>query len=212
MGHILVDGREVACEADVRADSHLKFTALNRRTETRAFCVHHTGGLGLAKQVFRTLTERALSVHFCVEPDGTIWQYADAALRCSHAGTANSWTIGVEVVNHAGRKRIGAEKRPLLIERIHGRDITHVGFTVEQMTATLALAKAVCGAYGLPFEVPMDGHDVASTVLSDEAMKTFRGVIGHLHVKETKTDPGLAILRAIAAIGPRAEFGPTGRA
>jgi N-acetyl-anhydromuramyl-L-alanine amidase AmpD len=214
MGSILVDGHEFTCAANVRADNTFKFSALPKRTETRAFVIHHTGGLGLAKQVHRTLVERHLSVHFCVEPDGTVWQYADAALRCSHAGIANAWSVGVEVVNHAGPRLVGAEHRPVLIEKIHGADRRHTGFTAEQMTAVLALATSVCRAYGLPLEVPMaaPGHDVVADVLPDPELKAFRGCLGHLHISAAKTDPGLAILRAIAALKPRAGIGLSGPA
>lgn len=206
MGAILVDGREVTVSAVVRADRKLKFSALAKRTETRCVVLHHTGGSGLASQVHRTLTERALSVHFLIEPDGTIWQYADAAQRCAHAAGANPWSVGVEIVNPAREIQVGNDApRQVVVESIHGHDVRHTTFTADQVRSALALTEALCKAYGLPHDVPMDSGDVAARVLSKAELETFRGVLGHLHLTERKTDPGLAVLRAIVAHGePRA--------
>lgn len=189
---ILVAGREVACDAVVRAHNSMRFSALARRTETRAVLLHWTGGRGLAPQVFRTLQERGLSVHFCVEPDGTVWQYADAALRCAHAGVANSWSAGLEIVNPA--TPAAAPGRALESDVIHGHRIHYAGFTELQTAAALAVTRSLCGAFGLPY-VARAGHDL----MSNEEMLSFRGVLGHYEVSSAKRDPGRRILERVNA-------------
>lgn len=200
MGTLLVDGREIRCNAIVRSDARFRFAALGKRTTTRAVVVHHTAGKGSHHQVYSTLVKRGLSVHFCVNGDGEIWQYADASLRCSHAGAANSWSVGIEVVNPAREIPVrGDYPRQVVVEEIHGVDVRHTTFTAEQVKSVLALTEALCRAYGLPHEVPMANGDVVATALPRDRLEAWRGVLGHLHVTTRKLDPGLAVLRAIAA-------------
>lgn len=203
MGTVLVDGREIRCEARIRREPKFTFTGLARRTETRGVCLHHTAGRRGGPAVFRTLQTRGLSVQFCVNTDGEIWQFCDAALRCSHATGANSWSIGVEIVNPAQPKQaFGDSPRAVVVENIHGQDVQHTTFTADQMVAALALTETLCKAYGLPLAVPMDGHDVLSTAAPRTTLDGFRGVVGHLQLTTRKVDPGLAILRAVAAKDP----------
>lgn len=203
MGTVLVDGREVRCEARVKRDPRFTFTGLARREATRCVVLHWTGGRRGGPAVFRTLQTRGLSVQFSIDSDGQIWQFCDAALRCSHASGANSWSIGVEITNPAQPKQaFGDAPRAVVVETIHGQDLQHTTFTAEQMTAALALTQALCKAYGLPLAVPMDGHDVLATQAPKAVLDSFRGVLGHLHVTKRKVDPGLAILRAVAALDP----------
>jgi N-acetyl-anhydromuramyl-L-alanine amidase AmpD len=221
MGTVLVDGREHRCAAVVKRDPRFTFSGLGRRESTRAVCLHWTGGRRGGPAVFRTLQVRGLSVQFNIDADGTIWQFCDAALRCSHATGANSWSIGVEMTNPAQPKQAtGDAPRAVVVESIHGQDVQHTTFTAAQVTAALALVDTLCQAYGLPLAVPMDGRDVLSTVMPKAQLDTFRGVMGHLHTTRRKLDPGIAILRAVAArdpvngfadgedLGPLREAGP----
>lgn len=193
LNRIMVGGSEVACDATVVIDPRYQFPALGRRTETRAVVLHWTGGRGLASQVHRTLVQRNLSVHFCIDPDGGVYQYADAALRCSHAGLANAWSIGIEIVNPATPGSTGElVPRALETETIHGLRAKHSAFTGAQVAAALTLTSACCKAYGLPVRSP----DHAG-VLSLAELAGFRGVLGHLHISQHKRDPGLSILRAV---------------
>jgi len=203
MGTVLVDGREARCEARVRSDHAFKFSGLAQRDTTRAVCLHWTGGRRGGPAVFRTLKQRGLSVQFCVDADGQIWQFCDASMRCSHATGANSWSCGVEIVNPAqSGQTAGDAPRVVVVERIHGHDTQHTTFTAEQVTAVLALTETLCKAYGLPLAVPMDGRGVLATAAKSNLLDGFRGVIGHLHLTRRKNDPGLAILRAVAALDP----------
>jgi N-acetyl-anhydromuramyl-L-alanine amidase AmpD len=226
MAHIMVSGREVACDAPVILweESGLRFDALGKRTETRCVVLHHTGGVGMAPQVFRTLKTRAdkrgrlmnLSVHFCVEPNGNVYQFCDADRRCAHAGSVddlngdgiqisgNACSVGVEVVNPASSMAsTRGIRRALVREEIHGVEQVATAFTSEQTASTIALTRSLCAAYGLPFATEMDGTDVFATVMAESQFRQFRGVCGHFHLTRRKRDPGLAILRAIAATSLR---------
>jgi N-acetyl-anhydromuramyl-L-alanine amidase AmpD len=197
---IIVNGQPVYVGREVRVwtETGLAFPALGKRTETRSICLHHTGGEGDATQVHRVLTGRRLSVQFFIDHLGIITQFCDASDRASHAGSANGWSCGIELQNRANANAVQKGiKREVLLERIHGIQAKRTTFLPEQMASALALVEALCKAYGLPEEVPMAGSDVAATVVP--GIERHRGVIGHLHLKQSKVDPGLAILRAVAA-------------
>lgn len=196
---ITVGGEQVPCASPVTSwhEHGLTFAGLRPRKDTHAVCHHWTAGRGLGKQVHRTLLNRGLSVHFLIEPSGQIVQYVDADMRCSHAGTANAWSVGIEIVNAAGG--IPSSGQILLKETIHGREFVYTSFTAAQVRAALDLTESLCRAYKLPMAVPMDGRDVLATVMQPSALKAFRGVIGHFHANGGKRDPGLALLRAVAA-------------
>jgi hypothetical protein len=209
MHTFLLDGRECEITVPVRANKALKFSSLGKRTETRGVVLHHTGGRRGVEGVFQTLQGKGYSVHFVIEADGTIWQLADAALRCAHAGTANGFTVGVEVVNHAGPKNLPRDAhREIVREEIHGRERDAATFTVPQVQSSLALTHALCKAFGLPHRVPEREGKLVTEVLSKAEMRSFRGVLGHFHIKETKRDPGLVVLRAIQALPARKSVPP----
>jgi len=217
VSHIIVSGKEVACDAPVVlwGESGLRFDALAKRSSTTAVVLHHTSGSNLAPGVHHALKTRRdprtgkllnLSVHFVVEPNGTVYQFCDASMRCAHAGSAddtnqdgvrvsgNSTTIGIEIVNPALRSAPPRGlPRPMITETIHGEKATVTGFTPAQVTSTIALVRSLCRAYGLPFAFPMDGAAVLATTMPELEFKAFRGVLGHLHLTSRKRDPGIAI-------------------
>ena len=185
--------RDVPVKIDHPVDSWggtgLHFPGLGRRTETRAVGIHWTGGRGHAEQVYDTLQQRKLSVQFCIDIDGTIYQFCDASDRAEHIGTANGWCVGIEICNPADGQD---NSRETYREVIHGRAFRCSYFHPVQVIAARKLTQTLCTAYGLPFQAPM-----ASTVVPD--LSTFRGVLGHFHVTRRKPDPGVRILRAIGA-------------
>lgn len=220
---IIVNGEPVYCGAPVKlwTETGLFFAGLPKRTETKFVCAHWTGGSNSAPGVFQTLRTRTnpqgkrlnLSVHFCVNPDGTIYQFCDADRRCAHAGSVddsdhdghqlsgNAKSIGIEAVNPAGPKVTDKAHRELLKETIHGEDIVYSSFTPEQVVSYLLLIQALCHAYDLPLTVPLDasGHVLAG-VMDEPSFAAFTGVIGHFHLTERKRDPGLALIRAVWAL------------
>ncbi len=189
MDSIIVSGRAVPIDAPVRVwhDTELGFPALGARTETRAVGLHWTGGYGGGPQVHRTLRARGLSVQFCIDVDGVIWQYADASARAAHIGLANGWSVGVEICNPASSKALGRE---IYIEKVHGKSFKCSYYHPGQVASIYALVSTLCRAYGLPYEAPS-----STTVLTPAELKTVRGVIGHFHVTRRKIDPGARLLR-----------------
>jgi len=200
----------------------LTFPGLPMRKETRAVLHHFTGGEGQEHQVHRTLTTRrnrdtgkllGLSVQFFIRFDGAIFQFVDADTRCAHAGVANAWSVGVEIQNRAtAAANVAGIRRQLVTEEIHGRTATRSTFTAAQVHSAIALTAALTEAYDVPWRLPMDGSDVLSTAMDPRDLATFRGILGHLHITTAKVDPGLALLRAMAAMQARAQMGIAGPA
>lgn len=115
-----------------------------RKAPARAVVHHWTGGTGGAQAVAHTLRTRKsrktgkpepLSIHFIVEPSGRVVQCADLDTVTLHAGAANEWSIGVEIV--------GGPKSD---------------FTAEQYAAIAALAEAL----PVPRVVFAKGDDLAT--------------------------------------------------
>lgn len=194
------------------SESGLSFRGLRAREDTRYIVLHWTAGVGLARQVFATLARKRLSVHFVVEPDGTVYQFAETDRLCQHAGkiddgdgdghqaSGNRYSIGIEIVNPANTMVLArGVERQAIREVIHGQERIYSSFTSAQVVAVLELVEHLCGEWRLPMVVPMLGSDVLSTVMGEAAFADFRGVLGHLHLTMSKSDPGLAVLRAVHA-------------
>lgn len=229
---ILVGGKAVACDATVVklwTETGLHFAALGKRTQTTAVVLHWTGSTNLGPGVFETLRTRkdkatgkvlGLSVHFAIDPDGTVYQFCDATDRCAHAGShdddnrdgvrvsGNAASVGIEIVNPASSVPDPHVQRAMVREEIHGDEQVATAFTAPQLASSIALTRSLCAAYGLPLDVPMAGGDVLATVMAEDAFRSFRGVCGHLHITRRKRDPGLAILRAVAALTRRPSTPP----
>ncbi len=218
MSAFVAGSKAIECGANVVTwhEHGLWFASLPKRSVTRIIVAHWTGGQGKAPQVFRTLQQRHLSVHFVINPDGTIYQHCDADMRCAHAGSlddgdhdghqlsGNAESIGIEIVNPASPTLVpGDYHRELMRECIHDRDFTYTGFTIEQTKAALQLIEALCKHYGLPMRVPLDGVGLLPDVFTESDFRAFSGVCGHFHLTERKRDPGLAFLRAVRALPVR---------
>lgn len=203
MGAIYVRGELHDVDAPVttyRERQDLSFPKLRQRAETRAVVWHHTGGENGAVGVHATLLARELSVHFLIDSLGSIHQYCDTEARCSHAGAANGYSIGVEIANRANRVTFARGiRRTLVREEIHGVDATCTTFVPAQLASALALADTLSAAYGLPMAVPMFGAHVHAGVVNASELASFRGHLGHFHVSDRKRDPGLVLMEAIAA-------------
>lgn len=78
------------------------FDNLKRRgMNATAIVIHHTC-TRTPKRTRESLIKKGYSTHFEVDVDGTIYQYADVNKICSHCGSANIHTIGVDVTHMAG--------------------------------------------------------------------------------------------------------------
>ena len=181
-----------------------------RRRRTALVCVHWTGATNPAHRVFENMSTHRdargrpdpYSVHFVIDPLGIVWQMMDASIFGAHAQGVNDRAIGIELIGKGDDLRGETwTERDTVIERIHGENVRYRAFTPAQTGACIKLVEALCGVYELPMVVPERGGDVLAAVMPARELAGFRGVIGHLHTKKTKRDPGLRILRAIQARG-----------
>lgn len=161
----------------------------------KMFVVHWDACLS-SSSCAKVLVERNLSVHFCIDNDGTIYQLVDAEHIASHAAGANTNSVGVEISNafytkyqdHYIKKGFGP--RPVLQNtKVNGGVIKeHLMFYPEQERALSALLKAVCGYYGIPLVVPKTNGVYSDSVHPDVVSGKFSGVVCHFHVTKEKID------------------------
>lgn len=171
--------------------------------------VHWTGGERGARQVFRTLTSRALGVEFVVDPWGIIWQFADPArVDTFDAKGVNPRSIGIEMTNFAFRRpgkpipRPGRD-RPRYRTQLNGRAREFASFTPWQMKACVALCDALTATVRtIPRTIPRNGNNnLIRRKLKKAELDAYAGVLGHFHVSGSKLDPGTDIFEMFDAAG-----------
>lgn len=175
-----------------------------RRDPIRAIVLHHTGGQGGLDQLFRTLRTRTgprskdgLSVHYGVAPNGEMREWAPPELVCLHAGPANEWSIGFEVCSPGFPGKVRNQEKAKGIERVeyqdrlNGRRVKFVDYTVEQYAALLPKIDALCAKYDIPRKVPTEADgSLMKRVMTNRELGMFRGVMAHYHITDGKADPG----------------------
>jgi hypothetical protein len=196
---IVCNGNQVEIEWDKVDLNTLKLTSgfksYNGTRDVIQFICHWDGALS-SKSCHDILIKRGLSVAFTIDNDGTIYQMVDTNPICWHAQGFNDHSVGVEITNAVEMqyqnyyitKGFGA--RPVMPKvNVHnGTFPEHLGFYPVQIEALKALLKSVCGYYKIPFNVPLDNQgNVIHGVISDPLH--FKGVMGHYHNTERKTDP-----------------------
>lgn len=150
--------------------------------------------------LYQSRTTRDVSWPVTVDSDGDVLQQCDAVSHLAwHCGSANGWTIGIELVQH--------EDSPDL-------------YTV-QINAAVSTVVALCDAHGIPKRVIVnaDGTPRVTPVKSllsprakDRAGKLlggkgqqFEGVIGHCHLVPDHVrgpgDPGPHVFAALLLAG-----------
>jgi N-acetyl-anhydromuramyl-L-alanine amidase AmpD len=214
--------------------------------------VLHYDVAGTARQCFKVLQDvRALSVHFLLDVDGTIYQTLDLEARAWHATKANHRSIGIEIANIGAYPRAehrvlhewyGSDadgpfvrfpawmkvtgvrsqgftarpaRRELIEGNVQGKDLWQYDFTEEQYQSLVKLTAALARILPrIQLEAPRatDGR-VLPRVMDAAAFDAWRGVLGHWHVQENKTDPGPALdwerllreARAVVGVEPRGQ-------
>jgi hypothetical protein len=130
-----------------------------RKKTLDSFIVHETGG-NTEAGAERTMAQKGYGVHLLLDADGSLSCYADLTLEwCAHAGQANPFSIGLEIVN---------EYRPEAIAGPHGEIIParwwtwvppgarkeYVCPTPIQMAVALAFVPWICDHLGIPVVFP----------------------------------------------------------
>jgi len=147
----------------------------------------------------KVLNKRGVSVHFCIDNDGTIYQLMDMNHAAWHASSrrANHASLGVEISNayypkyQSWYKRHGFGERPLVEgAECHGTKMDpFMDFYPVQKDALKALWKACHEATGIPYKCPLDkSGNTSTTVNSSVASGRFKGFVSHYHVTKKKID------------------------
>jgi len=152
-----------------------------------------------SKTCAKVLKQRGISVHFCIDNDGTIYQLMDTNHAAWHAGSKkwNHSSVGVEIANAYYPKyqdwytKRGFGERPVLSgETIHGAKMEDfLGFYPVQLEALKALWKACHEAMGIEYKCPTDDNgDTLKKVSSAAAANRFKGFVSHYHLTSKKID------------------------
>ena len=150
----------------------------------------------------RVLNKRGISVHFCIDNDGTIYQLLDTQHKAWHAGIAkyeggNAKGIGVEIANAYYVKyqdwyiKNGFGERPIVKDAVcHGKKMGEfLDFYPIQIDALMALWKAIHKGVGIPLECPVDasGNPVLGVDRACERGQ-FHGFVNHYNFTRNKID------------------------
>lgn len=129
--------------------------------------IHWTGAENPASRVIQTLDASDLSIHFVVERDRIV-QTADLATLCAHAGGANPYSIGIEIVcrGFASREDVvgsdlrdrdeldWSEPRDVYTDVIGGRSVRMASYGPQQRDLAMWLVESLCGLLEIPRVVP----------------------------------------------------------
>lgn len=150
----------------------------------------------------KVLNKRGISVHFCLDNDGTIYQLLDTQHKAWHAGISNGVGgnpkgIGIEISNAYYLKyqdtysKMGHGERPILEGAMcHGKKMKpFLDFYPVQIDALVALWKAIHKGLGIPLECPTDVNgELVRTIDSRCVNGTYSGFTNHYNYTKGKID------------------------
>ena len=162
------------------------------------FFVNHWDVCLSSESCARVLNNRGISVHFCIDNDGTIYQMLDTQHGAWHAGGAkwNHSSIGVEISNAYDikyqnwyKKNVGFERPVWEGRTVHGKSLDpFLGFYNTQIEAARALWQAVNLGLEIPLECPMNEDKMLEGVSRSASSNKFSGIIHHYHLTSRKID------------------------
>ena len=152
-----------------------------------------------AEKCARVLNKRGISVHFCLDNDGTIYQLLDTNHAAWHAGSVNRKSIGVEISNAYYLKyqswyvKNGFGERPIIKDAVcHGKKMKpFLGFYDVQLEALKQLWLSIHDAYDIPLTAPKGGSGSfkTSTEYSPKIGRgSYSGFVSHYHQSKRKID------------------------
>jgi N-acetyl-anhydromuramyl-L-alanine amidase AmpD len=182
------------------------FAALRR--VIHAVVLHHDGSPS-SKSCFDTLLARALSTHFMIDRDGTVYQVADVADMAWHAQGMNAVGVGIDLNSSATNllrtpdvaPPLGGVPSPQVV--INGTPFVSWTYSDPQYSALTAVLRVLMDDVGLQPVFPMDQDGgILRTVLADPPPEQFGGIQCHWHSDEQKWDPGPGLdwARILAAL------------
>jgi len=182
-------------------DDHFPFaiskglSKYSRKRNIKSFVTHWDVCLN-SKSCAKVLAKRNVSVHFCIDNDGTIIQLHDMNDACWHAGNSkvNHSSVGVEISNayypkYQGwyKKNVGKERPMMEGALAQNKPLKpFTWFYPEQIEALKALYKAIHEGCGVPLEAPKEKWAYDSYAASGR----FKGFMNHFHCSKRKIDCG----------------------
>ncbi len=170
-------------------------TKYSKKRSIKSFVTHWDVCLN-SMSCAKILAKRNISVHFCIDNDGTIIQLHDLNDACWHAGNGpvNRTSIGVEISNayypkyqNWYKKNVGKERPIMSGGKAQNKVLDDfTWFYPEQIEALKALYKAIHEGCGIPLESP----DEKWAYDKHAASGKFEGFMNHFHCSTKKIDCG----------------------
>ena len=171
------------------------FSKYTKKRKIKSFVNHWDVCLN-AKTCAKVLARRNVSVHFCIDNDGTIIQLHDINDACWHAGNrkVNHSAVGVEISNAYYPKyqnwyvRNGFGERPIMSGALaQDKPLDDfLWFYPVQIEALKALWEAIHLGCDVPYEAPTNKWAYDSVAASGR----FEGFMSHYHCSKKKIDVG----------------------
>ncbi len=169
----------------------------NRTNRDIKCFVNHWDVTTSARKCAKSFDRTGLSVHFCIDNDGTVYQMVDMQHVAWQAKGLNFESVGVEISDAFYLKyqnryvQKGHGERPIWSGKtVHGNTLEDfLGFYRVQIDALKALWKAVHLATGIPLDTPVANNGkMLETVDPRITAKTYRGFISHFQLTKRKID------------------------
>ena len=170
-------------------------TKNSSKREIKSFVTHWDVCLN-SMSCAKVLVKKNISIHFCIDNDGTIIQLHDLNDSCWHAGNRhqNKHSVGVEISNayytkyQNWYKRNVGKERPMMSGALAQNKVLDdfTWFYPEQLEALKALYKAIHEGCDVPYNSP----DTKWAYDSDCANGRFKGFMNHFHCSKKKIDCG----------------------
>ena len=171
------------------------FSKYTKKRKIKSFVNHWDVCLN-AKSCAKVLAGRNVSVHFCIDNDGTIIQLHDINDACWHAGNrkVNHSAGGVEISNAYYPKyqkwyvKNGFGERPIMSGALaQNKELDDfLWFYPVQIEALKALWKAIHEGCGVPYNSPENEWAYDTYAASGK----FSGFMNHFHCSKKKIDCG----------------------
>ena len=193
----------------LKAAENSYYSYAGKKDRKPKFFVNHWDVCLSSKSCANVLARRGISVHFCIDNDGTIYQLLDTQHGAWHAGGGkwNRTSIGVEISNAYYPKyqstyvERGFGERPIISgEKLHGGRLPEfLGFYPVQIEALKALWKATHDHLNIPYSCPLDTEgNTLRKVSSETSENKFEGFVSHYHLTNRKIDcAGLDIAKLL---------------
>jgi N-acetylmuramoyl-L-alanine amidase-like protein len=203
-GYITLDGRRIPTSFPVNHSRKFRVGTSGtgfRNQPLVGGVLHWTAAENPGNRVFSTLSTRGISVHFAMDPDGTVWQYADPGrvytLNAGRSLGQKTWAIEIANYGMASPSRIptSGRSRGTYQAPVHGRMRTIADFRPVQKRNLFELADLIHTELRIPKRVLVE----PDAFIRWNQLRNADGVMAHYHASDDKADPGPQLLDELAA-------------